>query len=283
MKRALPAAISVVFRAFVDANELAKRWGPAGFTTPSLEFVPRVGESYRIEMQPPEGDHFYLTGEFREAVPPTRLVYTFIYEAPDPDDVQTLVSLSFRDRGESTEVAFTQSPFKTEARRTLHRDGWMDSFDKSSGSSPHRHRQPATDLGLSLRTPVDRRESPVRGAHSPWQHRGNTRCSICVRCVRESALFGRSGRSCKHLARVYEVEGLVGLTPRGGSSPLERIGLGWNRGVRADARWRAGSSRRTVRTSWQQTALLHGVDDRGASRAAKRYDRPVPAGRRDSS
>ena len=130
MKRVLPAAPSVVFAAFSDPSELAKWWGPKGFTTPSLEFEPRVGESYRIEMQPPEGDPFYLTGEFREVDPPARLAYTFVWEDPDPDDVETLVDLSFRDLGESTEVALTQGPFKTEARRALHRDGWTDSFDK---------------------------------------------------------------------------------------------------------------------------------------------------------
>ena len=130
LKRVLPAASSVVFGAFSDVNELAKWWGPKGFTTPSLEFDPRVGESYRIEMQPPEGDHFYLTGEFREVDPPARLAFTFVWEEPDPDDVETQVGLSFRDLGESTEVAFTQGLFKTEERRALHRDGWTDGFDK---------------------------------------------------------------------------------------------------------------------------------------------------------
>jgi uncharacterized protein YndB with AHSA1/START domain len=130
MERVFPALPSVVFRAFSDANELAKWWGPRGFTTQSLEFDPRVGESYRIEMQPPEGDNFYLTGEFREVEPPARLAYTFVWEDPDPEDVETLVRLSFRDLGESTEVAYRQGPFKTEARRALHRDGWTDGFDK---------------------------------------------------------------------------------------------------------------------------------------------------------
>jgi uncharacterized protein YndB with AHSA1/START domain len=130
MKRVLPAPTSVVFGAFIDANELTKWWGPAGFTTPSLDFNPRIGESYRMEMQPPEGDHFYLIGEFREVDPPVRLAYSFVWEEPDPDDVETQVNLSFRDLGESTEVALTQGPFKTEARRALHRDGWTDSFDK---------------------------------------------------------------------------------------------------------------------------------------------------------
>lgn len=47
-----------------------------------------------------------------------------------PDDVETVVGLSFSDLGESTEVVYTQGPFKTEARRELHRGGWTESFDK---------------------------------------------------------------------------------------------------------------------------------------------------------
>jgi uncharacterized protein YndB with AHSA1/START domain len=130
LKRVLTAAPSVVFNAFSDSSELAKWWGPKGFSIPGLEFRPRVGTSYRIEMQPPEGDPFHLIGEFREVDPPARLAYTFVWEDPDPDDVETRVTLSFRDLGESTEVHLEQGPFKTEARRALHRDGWTDSFDK---------------------------------------------------------------------------------------------------------------------------------------------------------
>jgi uncharacterized protein YndB with AHSA1/START domain len=130
LTRDLPAARSVVFEAFTDPHELAKWWGPQGFTSPSMEFEPRVGGTYRIEMQPPEGDSFHLTGEFREVDPPSSLAFTFRYEDPDPDDVETVVILSFRELGESTEVAFTQGRFKTEPRRALHRDGWTDSFDR---------------------------------------------------------------------------------------------------------------------------------------------------------
>jgi len=132
MVRALPVAPARAFAAFTftDPDELAKWFGPEGFSVGSLDSDPRVGGTYRIEMQPPEGDPFYLGGEFREVDPPGRLAFTFVYEEPDPDDVETLVELSFRDRGDSTEVAFTQGRFKTEARRQLHRDGWRDSFDR---------------------------------------------------------------------------------------------------------------------------------------------------------
>jgi uncharacterized protein YndB with AHSA1/START domain len=119
-----------VFRALSAPEELAKWWGPEGFTVTSLDFDPRAGKTYRIEMQPPGGDSFHLTGEFREVAPPVRLVYTFVWEPADPDDVETLVELSCRDLGNSTEVTLTQGPFKTDLRHELHRNGWAESLDK---------------------------------------------------------------------------------------------------------------------------------------------------------
>jgi uncharacterized protein YndB with AHSA1/START domain len=130
IRRVLPAVPSAVFGAFTAPDELAKWWGPEHFSVPSLEYNPRVGDTYRIEMQPPEGDPFYLTGKFHEVDPPARLAYTFGWEDPDPDDIENMVELSFRDLGESTEVVLTQGPFKTGPRREVHRNGWTDSFDK---------------------------------------------------------------------------------------------------------------------------------------------------------
>ena len=130
LKRTPPAARAVVVDAFFAADELAKWWGPKGFKVARPDFKPHAGDRYRIEMQPPEGDAFYITGEVREVEPPRRLSFTFAYEDPDPDDVENLVELSFRDLGDSTEVRLTQRPFRTAARHELHRAGWTDSFDK---------------------------------------------------------------------------------------------------------------------------------------------------------
>jgi len=130
LARTLPASRRQVFAAFTDADELARWWGPAGFTIPSLDFEPRMGAAYRIEMRPPEGDSFHLRGEFRELDPPERLAYSFEWDPPDPDDVETEVRLSFNERGDSTEVELAHGPFKTEERLALHRDGWGDSLDK---------------------------------------------------------------------------------------------------------------------------------------------------------
>jgi uncharacterized protein YndB with AHSA1/START domain len=130
LKRIVAAAPSVVFAAFSDGLELARWWGPKGFITPSIEFEPRVVEIYRIEMQPPEGEHFYLTRVFLEVDSPVRLAYTFVWEEPDPDDVENRVDLSFRDLGESTTIVLVQGPFKTPERRSLHCEGWTEAFDK---------------------------------------------------------------------------------------------------------------------------------------------------------
>ena len=128
LKRILPAPRAAVYRALADPGELAKWWGPRGFTAPSVDFDPRVGGTYRIAMQPPDGDPFYLSGEFREVDPPARLAYTFRWDPPNPDDRQTVVTLSLADRGERSEVLLTQSEFATEERLELHEAGWIDSF-----------------------------------------------------------------------------------------------------------------------------------------------------------
>jgi uncharacterized protein YndB with AHSA1/START domain len=133
MKRILRAPASAVFTACTQPEELAKWWGPRGFTTPAIELDLRVGGRYRFAMQPPEGDLFHLTGEFLEVDPPSRLVYTFVWEPPDPGDRETVVTLAFHKVDGSTEVDFTQGVFATEARRALHEQGWTESLERLQG------------------------------------------------------------------------------------------------------------------------------------------------------
>ena len=130
LTRLFPAPRARVVEFFAGAALLAEWWGPRGFSIPSIDFVPRVGGTYRIEMQPPDGDAFELTGTFREVDIPSRLAFTFEWEPADPDDEQTLAQLVFEVADDSTRVQLRQGPFKTEARRALHRDGWTESLDK---------------------------------------------------------------------------------------------------------------------------------------------------------
>ena len=130
MRRLMPAPRATVYEALTDPMRIAKWWGPNGFSIPTIEFDPIVGASYRIAMQPPEGELFHLQGEFTEVEPPARLGYTFVWDPPDPEDRPTTVTLSLEERDGESEISFTQGEFATEERRALHVGGWTDSFNK---------------------------------------------------------------------------------------------------------------------------------------------------------
>ncbi|WP_280872982.1 MULTISPECIES: SRPBCC family protein [Micrococcaceae] len=102
----------------------------SGFTIPSAELNLAEGGRYRFHMAPPEGEPFHLSGEFLEIDPPFRLVYTFRWEEPTPDDRDTVVDLSLQTADDGTRLALSQGPFLTEERLELHRGGWTESFEK---------------------------------------------------------------------------------------------------------------------------------------------------------
>lgn len=127
----LDAPPAAVFRALTEPEELARWWGPDGFGIPRVESDPRPGGTYRIAMRPPEGAVFHLVGEFLDVDPPRLLRCTFRWEEPDPEDRETVVTLSLRALpGTSTELTLTQGAFATERRRALHEEGWTQSFGK---------------------------------------------------------------------------------------------------------------------------------------------------------
>lgn len=119
-----------VFRSLSEPTELAQWWGPSGFTTPEIDLQLGVGGGYRFRMQPPEGEAFHLAGEFLEVDPPRRLVYTFRWEEPDPDDRETVVTLTLDALGDATRLSLSQGEFATDARLALHRSGWTESLVK---------------------------------------------------------------------------------------------------------------------------------------------------------
>jgi hypothetical protein len=53
-----------------------------------------------------------------------------VWEEPDPDDQETVVTLSFLDHDEGARVVLDQGLFKTEARHALHEAGWVDCFER---------------------------------------------------------------------------------------------------------------------------------------------------------
>ena len=119
-----------VFAAFVDAEQFRQWFGPAGFAVLDLRFDVVEGRDYRIAMKPPDGDVFHIRGTFLAVEAPLRLAYTFVYEQPDPDDQETVVTLTLEPTNPGTRLILHQGPFKTEPRRQLHRVGWTETLER---------------------------------------------------------------------------------------------------------------------------------------------------------
>jgi uncharacterized protein YndB with AHSA1/START domain len=94
-------------------------------------------------MQPADGEPFWAYGEYREVEPPGRLVYTFEWDPPTPDDQPTLVTLALQPVDEGTHLVVEHGPFKTDERYALHEAGWSDTLDRLEawvGANPGRSR-----------------------------------------------------------------------------------------------------------------------------------------------
>ena len=129
--RVFAASRERVFRAWTRPDALKKWFRVAeGYTTPIAEVDLRVGGGYRLGMQPPDGDTpLIVWGVYREIRPPERLVFTWRWEGDSPQ-LETLVTIEFRQRGDLTEVVLTHEGFADAPARDQHAGGWQGCLDR---------------------------------------------------------------------------------------------------------------------------------------------------------
>jgi uncharacterized protein YndB with AHSA1/START domain len=129
--RVLDAPRELVFDAWTKDEHLRQWQGaPRGFTTTTEKWDIRPGGGFRICMRSPEGAEHRLEGSYREIVRPERLVFTHAWlDAAGKPSQETLVSLTFIERGGKTEMTLRQSGFRSPESRDGHRLGWTSAFD----------------------------------------------------------------------------------------------------------------------------------------------------------
>ncbi|HSP33094.1 MAG TPA: SRPBCC domain-containing protein, partial [Thermoanaerobaculia bacterium] len=134
--RVFDAPRDLVFKAWTDPKQLAKWWGPAGFTNPVCEADARPGGSLRIDMRDPFGTVFPMKGTFHEVVAPERLSFTAI-GAEDPAGnvlLQTHNGVTFTDEKGKTRMrlevrVIVAAPMMAGAVAGMSA-GWSGSIDK---------------------------------------------------------------------------------------------------------------------------------------------------------
>jgi len=92
MTREFDAPRELVFEAHTKCEHLNKWWGPRKYSFELCEMDFRPGGKYRFVHRGPEGiEEHGFRGEYREIVPPERIVWTFEWEGlPGHISVDTL-------------------------------------------------------------------------------------------------------------------------------------------------------------------------------------------------
>ena len=129
--RIIDAPRHLVFQAWTEPDRVMRWWGPQGFVTTYSDMDIRPGGAFRVCMRSPEGTEHWKQGIYREVVAPERLVFTFAWEdAERKPGHQTLVTVTFAERGDRTELMLHQAVFETVETCNDHRRGWTSTLQR---------------------------------------------------------------------------------------------------------------------------------------------------------
>jgi len=106
MTRLFNAPRHLVFEAMTKPEHVKQWWGRLGegYSVPVCEIDLRVGGAWRFVNRHPQGEAAFY-GEYREITPPSRLVFTEIFEQ-FPDSV-SVVTTELTDEGGKTRMTAT--------------------------------------------------------------------------------------------------------------------------------------------------------------------------------
>ena len=123
--RVFDAPRRLVFEAHSKPEHMRRWWGPRGTTMVGCEMDFRPGGRYRFVLRKEKGQAYAFRGEYREIVPPERLVQTFEFEGlPGSVSLETQLSLSATARRRCTTTS--QNGFHRGAGRhaQVRHGGW---------------------------------------------------------------------------------------------------------------------------------------------------------------
>ena len=122
---------ALVFRQWIDPEDLAAWFAPDDCTVTRSEVDARPGGTWRVEYRCGSGGAYAEYGAFDEIVPPERLTFSLTQE-DDKGNIgpQTRVTVSFADVDGRTQMTFSQTGFATAKKRDSHTEGWNECFRK---------------------------------------------------------------------------------------------------------------------------------------------------------
>lgn len=132
LTRELDATPQAIWDAWTNPDQAAHWLHPRGVSTPreSVEIDARVGGRYSYTMVNDISDEEYPTaGEYREVVPPEKLVFTWGMPDDGPDE-QLLITVTITDLGELTRLTFDLRGYEGMSGDDNIYDGWESALDE---------------------------------------------------------------------------------------------------------------------------------------------------------
>jgi uncharacterized protein YndB with AHSA1/START domain len=130
IERTVNAPRELVWRAWTEADQIAKWWGPNGFTTTIHAMDVRVGGAWRFIMHGPDGTDYPNKIVYREIVKPERLVYDH-GEDNDARSSSFRSTVTFVAQGRKTKVTMRALFASAEARAATLKYGAIEGGEQT--------------------------------------------------------------------------------------------------------------------------------------------------------
>ena len=126
ISRLFDAPPALVWEAWSSHAQLARWWGPMGFTTPRGVVELRPGGPFTLVMRAPDGTEYPMEGFVREVEAPTRLVFSALVH--DETRVETVVTLE--EEGARTRLTVRQTVPRDPMMARGQKPGWSQSLER---------------------------------------------------------------------------------------------------------------------------------------------------------
>jgi uncharacterized protein YndB with AHSA1/START domain len=136
LRREFAAPRAAVFAAWTDERLIARWWASRAYTTLACKMDVRPGGAWSRRLMAPDGRLINEHGVYHEVVAPERLVFTYSSEGVHIVDRETLVTVTFLDRGGRTVLTLRHSGLPTEEARDFHDSGWARCLDRFTTNMP---------------------------------------------------------------------------------------------------------------------------------------------------
>ncbi|MBM7117104.1 SRPBCC family protein [Archangium primigenium] len=117
ISRTFNAPARIVFDAWTRPEFVKRWWAPQSLcvTLVGCEADVRVGGAYRYQLRTPDGNAFAFSGRYTEITPPSRLVYTQVFE-PMAEAGEMRITVTFDEREGKTHLVSHEVYPSAEAR-----------------------------------------------------------------------------------------------------------------------------------------------------------------------